>query len=149
MNNATIIDAGQQAIVMTIKGNDYNHNFTSLMDITRAISLASYATKSVGSVGAEVNQNTPLSSANIQLLKNELATGRWVVGVVYVKGSAADHHVIVIKSYNASTDKFTFYEQWWDKEYTFSTADITNGTIKNTAFRDAPGCYLRSYHYCK
>ena len=121
-NSQRTVDSGQHQIVVYIHGNDDNHAGYS-QDVEDALQLASLNTMTIGTWG-----NGSLSTAQINSMNNELANGRWVVGDIYASIGRTGH-AIVIKSYDATTERYTFWDPWTDSEGHFSRTELLNNTI--------------------
>lgn len=103
-------------------GNDDNNGGTNANKVN-GLQLASINDMNVGTWGIG-----SLSTANIASMNSELASGRWVIGNVF-KSNGLIGHSIVIKSYNTTTQIYTFWDPWTDSEGSFTRTQLLNNTI--------------------
>jgi hypothetical protein len=116
------VDGGQREIVINVHGDDDNHTGTNA-DIEKALQLAAVNDMNIGTWG-----NRSLSKSNIAAMNGELAAGRWVIGDVFTNIGATGHSV-VIQSYDATTEIYTFWDPWTDSNGTFTKNQLLNNTI--------------------
>jgi hypothetical protein len=61
----------------------------------------------IGTIG----HDTRFTDEDIATMHNELNAGRWVIGNVFAKNSSLGHS-IVIQSYDADNDEYTYWDPW-------------------------------------
>ena len=116
------VDSGQRQIVMSIYGNDKDQT-GSYADIQQALQMSSNSNMSIGylisgSLSASLNQ-----------INNELSQGRWVVLAVFPTTSGVGH-AIVLRDYNSTYSRYSYYDPWSDACASFSLSELLNGTIQ-------------------
>ena len=74
---------------------------------------------SVGTFGYYLDA---LSSYDIQSIKDDLASGKYLIGNLYIPATDKGHSV-VMKSYNASADKYRILDPW-DRTDTYYSSSI-------------------------
>lgn len=121
-NSQLTVDSGQHQINVYIHGDDGNHSGNN-KNKEDALQFASLNTMTIGTWG-----NRSLSIAQIDLMNNELTSGRWVIGNVFTNTGWSGHSV-VIKSYNTTTEIYTFWDPWTDSEGYFTRTQLFNNTI--------------------
>lgn len=116
-------DVGQRTIVTTVFSNDGN-NGAVVSEIEVGLRNSSGVALTVGSEFKL--QGT--CDLYVDALNAELAAGRWVVGNLVI-GASLQAHSIVITSYNATTQKYTYWEPWTDSYGTFSQESLEDDAI--------------------
>lgn len=139
-------DSGQRQIVINIFGDDHN-NAGNAYQIEQALQLASKNNMTVGTLGS--NTIFGLTASNINTMKDELANGRWVVGNAV--SASGREHAIVIQSFDASTNRYIFWNPWTDRVDTFSTYQLENDSIEIPSDDNETTEYwqLRCFQYCR
>lgn len=117
-NGAYTADGVQRSIVMYVKGSDGNLDGVD-SDKEAALSYAANSSVSVGTFGYFLDA---LSSYDIQSIKDDLASGKYLIGNLYIPATGKGHSV-VMKSYNASTDKYRILDPW-DRTDTYYSSSI-------------------------
>ena len=117
-NGAYTADGVQRSIVMYVKGSDGNLDGVD-SDKEAALSYAANSSVSVGTFGYYLDA---LSSYDIQSIKDDLASGKYLIGNLYIPATGKGHSV-VMKSYNASTDKYRILDPW-DRTDTYYSSSI-------------------------
>ena len=122
--NGKTVDAGQRQIVVAIHGDDGNHSGTN-ESIEQALQLASKGHMTIGTIG----HNTYFTDEDIATMHNELNAGRWVIGNVFIEGSSSGHS-IVIQSYDAVKDEYSYWDPWDNQTSTFSRSAFKQNKIQ-------------------
>lgn len=103
-------DAGQRTIVQTRNGYGNDSDTPgSDGDIRLALQQASYNTMTVGT---KTNPRT----TDLNFIKSELVSGRWLVASTYWDPNETGH-AIVLTSYDANSHLFTVWNPWDDADY--------------------------------
>ena len=136
---ALTVDGGQREIVINVHGDDDNYGGSNIHK-EKALQLASVNDMDIGTWG-----NGSLSTSDIAAMNNELAAGRWVIGNIFTNISWRGHSV-VIKSYDTTTQTYTFWDPWTDNDYTFMRNDLLNDTIRTES--DPSNRTLAWVQYC-
>ena len=130
-NGRYTADGPQRAIVKYIKGNDKN-NGGSDSDKETALSYAASSSVTTGTFG---NYGSPLSQSEINTIKNDLNSGRYVIGNMVAGGSG---HSVAILQYDSTNDKYRIQDPWdlTDQYYSsyqiFTTAGFPIFNINTT-----------------
>ncbi|MCL1806876.1 MAG: hypothetical protein FWG31_04155 [Oscillospiraceae bacterium] len=123
-------DAGQRQLLMHVKGHDqnvigYNH------DREDAMLKASNLSVRVGSYGSDYG----LSSPNVDSLKMDMASSKWVVGTMF-KENTDTGHCIVIQSYSTSANEYIYWDPWNNAQYWFPASGLTDYDIRTAYSSD-------------
>ncbi len=119
---------------MAVKGSDENLA-GSILDVENALQVASANNMSIDTIGG-----SGLNILDIGLLNIELANGRYVVGDVFTSDGTIGH-AIVIKNYNSTTGKYTYWDPATDDTSQFQIASgaayiiLSTSTVYFTAFQ--------------
>ena len=125
--------------MINVHGDDDNYGGSNIHK-EKALQLASVNDMDIGTWG-----NGSLSTSDIAAMNNELAAGRWVIGNIFTNISWSGHSV-VIKSYDTTTQTYTFWDPWTDNDYTFMSNDLLNDTIRTES--DPSNRTLAWVQYC-
>jgi hypothetical protein len=128
--NQFTADAGQWMIVASAYGNDGNHtgNSVRIQDALRLVA----GNRLWGWIRGNPGSTNTISQGDINFMNAELAAGRYVVASVITLGMPSPDilgHAIVIQSYNAARDEYTYYDPRRDGYYNFTTDELLNGAI--------------------
>ncbi len=118
-------DAGQRQIVVAVKGSDANTGGGNV-DKEQALELAALNSVTVSSLG---NGRSGLTTSNKTTMNSDLNSGLWIIGNVFTDDDNWSGHSIVIRSYNSSTQVYTFWDPWTDTVGTFTKTQLDNNTI--------------------
>jgi len=116
------VDGGQGQIVSIVKGTIDNNSGGVNTEICQALQIASYNTMTT-SVVSNIKD-----AYNLNLLKNELASGRWVVaGLAEISGD--NLHAVVIRDFDTTTSTYSIWDPYDDDYWYFSESDLLNDQI--------------------
>ena len=118
-------DAGQRQIVVAVKGSDANNSGDN-SEKEEALELAALDSVTVSSLG---NGRSGLTAANKTTMNNDLNSGLWIIGNVFTNDDDWSGHSVVIRSYNSSTQVYTFWDPWTNTIGTFTKTQLDNSTI--------------------
>ena len=109
--------------------------------ITSALQFASFDEMEIGSV------TNVTSTANMNLLKSELAAGRWVLATVQA-GSDETSHSIVIQGYTLGEYVFTYWDPYTDTSGVLPEYKILNENIE-LSFEENVLRRIARFYYCR
>lgn len=143
-SNGRTVDAGQRQIVVAIHGDDGNYSGDN-EDREQALQLASRWNMEIGTIG----NGTRLNDTDIATMHNELNAGRWVLGTLFSPYDDTGH-CIVIQSYNAEEDEYTYWDPWNNKTSTFSQSELERSEIQMVyRIANTGDCRLAWVQYCR
>lgn len=116
-------DGVQHAILMRVKGSDANNGG----DDAEKEEALSYAARRSVSVGTFGTNGSTLSTAQIQTIKDDLADGNYVIGNLVASGFGG--HSVVIKDYNATTNKYKILDPWDLTDMYYSSSVLSSASF--------------------
>jgi hypothetical protein len=114
-NGDILVDSGQRQIVSYLFGNDNNTGGNP--------SAIKWALEYVTS-----DTMTATHHYIIEVLNEELLTGRWVVGLLI--GGGPEGHAIVVKSFDEVSGYYSYWDPWNNEEDYFSEDELLSDTIR-------------------
>lgn len=141
-NSVYAADAGQRQIVIHANPNGGDQDFDgNVSGITSALQFASFDEMEIGSV------TNVTSTANMNLLKSELAAGRWVLATLQV-GSNGTNHSIVIQGYTLGEYVFTYWDPYTDTSGVLQEYKILNENIE-FSYEENVLRRIARFYYCR